>query len=153
MRSSIGSERRSSLVVGLNVGIGLVFLSLPLPWARVAGRTRTGPAFADLLLGLPDVPLLGRHLEIVALLWYSIPLLALATWLTQFRAWPPSIDGWTLVGAALLGVAVALLMVWLAVRGVGFPQPGGVIASLGAALTLAVAVLDRRRRSAVAGAE
>jgi len=153
MGAATATNRRRSLVVGLNLGIALVFLSVPMPWARVAGRSRSGPDFADLLLRLPEIPGLGPHLEIVALLWYAVPVLALVTWLTQFRSWPPTLDGWTVIGAGLLCIVVALLMAWLALRGVGFPQAGGVVASIGALTALAAAIVARGRRPGATAGE
>jgi hypothetical protein len=145
VETATASPRRRAAVVALNVGIVLVFLSIPLPWARIAGQTRSGPAFADLLLGLPDIPRLGSYLRAVAALWYALPLLALATWLTQFRTWPPAATRATVVAASALAVAVALLMVWSGVRAVGFPSVGGLVASAGAALALGAAAVGRSR--------
>lgn len=127
-------------LVASNAGLGLVWCSLLLPWAEVAGRVRTGPAFADLLLDLPDIALLGDHLRLVAIVWYAIPLLALATWLTQFRSWPPSLGRLTTAAAVPLGLSVAASVLWLAARGVGFPQPGPVVATLGAAAVVAACI-------------
>ncbi len=139
------SNDRVRLAAG-NAGLILVWCALLLPWAEVAGRRRTGPAFADLLLDLPRVSLVGEHLRLVAVGWYAIPLLALATWLTQFRSWPPRFDRLTAAAALLLGVTVAASVAWLAVRGVGFPQPGPVLASLGAAAVGAACIRLPNRR-------
>lgn len=132
---------RSNRIKLFDIGIVVVGVSLPLPWAEVAGRPRSGPAFANLLLSLPEVELLGDHLTFVAVLWYSIPLLALAAWLTQFRTWPRELSRWSVVFAALLALVVAVLVVWLAVRGVGFPTLGPAVAVIGAGVVLGATLL------------
>jgi hypothetical protein len=137
---------RRGRLAAFNLGILLVWVSFPVPWAEVAGRVRTGPAFADLLLDLPEIDLLGSHLRIVALVWYSIPLLALVTWLTQFGHWPPHLTRWSQAGALGLALVVGASVSWLALRGVGFPQTGPVVAGLGAGLVL-LGVAHRPRGS------
>jgi hypothetical protein len=42
-------------------------------------------------------------------------------------------------------VAIGSLMTWLAVRGVGFPQAGGIIAGAGALISLGTATAARWR--------
>lgn len=128
--------RRTGRLAAFNLGVLLVWLSFPVPWAEVAGKVRTGPAFADLLLDLPEISLLGNHLRIVALVWYSIPLLALVTWLTQFGHWPPHLTRWSQVAALGLALVVGVSLSWLALRGVGFPQAGPVVAGVGTGLVL-----------------
>jgi hypothetical protein len=132
-------------VIGFNAGILLVAVSVPLPWADVAGDPRSGPSFANLLLSLPDIPRLGSHLTMVAAVWWSIPFLALAAWTTQFRNWPPRLDGWTRLLAVPLLLSTLLMVAWLAVRDVGFPSVGAVLAGAGAVLVAAVALAPPRR--------
>jgi hypothetical protein len=131
-------------VVLFNAGLVAIGVAVVLPWADVAGRPRSGPSFANLLLSLPDVAMLGSHLTVVAAVWYSIPLLALATWTTQFRSWPPALDRLTAALAVALLVATFLMVAWLAIRDVGFPSPGAVVAAVGAVLVLGAAWPRRR---------
>jgi hypothetical protein len=132
--------RAPARIIFLNGGILLVALSVALPWADVGGRARSGPSFANLLLSLPELPLLGSHLRAVAFLWYSVPFLALITWVTQFRSWPPAVDRWTRAAGIVLVLATALMIGWLALRDVGFPSAGAACAGVGAAL-VAVALI------------
>jgi hypothetical protein len=124
--------RRATLaVIGLDVGLALVALGVFLPWARVAGDERAGATLANSLLGLPDADQV-QGLAVLGLCWYAIPLLALATWLSQFRHWPPRL-GWLtrILGLALLA-ATAAFYAWLVVRDAGGPRLGANLALAGA---------------------
>lgn len=123
-----------------NAGLALVGVALLLPWAEVAGRTYQGPAFANLLLRLPEVRPLGDHLTLVAATWYLIPATALVTWGAQFTRWPPHVGWPSRGGVAVLAAATFAVTAWLAVRNVGFPAPGPVVAVAGVTVAGAAAV-------------
>lgn len=133
-------------LVAFNAGLALVGVALLLPWAEVAGQSYRGPAFANLLLRLPEVRPLGDHLTLVALTWYLIPAAALLTWGTQFIRWPPHIGWPSRGGLAVLAAATLAVTAWLAVRNVGFPAPGPVAAVVGVVVAGGAAMRARAPR-------
>jgi hypothetical protein len=137
-------SRRQLIAVALfNAGVVLVALGLFLPWATVAGDSRSGPQFAADLLGLPDID----RLEVVpafAFWWYAIPLLALGAWVSQFRSWPPSLSWWTHGFAALLVIATAIFYAGLVARGAGGPGLGASVSLGGAVLAGGASLIGGR---------
>jgi hypothetical protein len=133
-------------LVAFNVGLALVGVALLLPWADVAGQRYHGPAFANLLLRLPEVRPLGDHLTLVAFTWYLIPAAALLTWGAQFIGWPPHIGWPSRGGLAVLAAATLAVTAWLAARNVGFPAPGPLVAVAGVGVAGAAALMRASRR-------
>jgi hypothetical protein len=137
--ATVGGVWARPRLLAFNLGLVLVGVAVVLPWAEVAGERYRGPAFANLLLRLPEVRPLGDHLTLVAWTWYLIPLGGLVAWGAQFTRWPPRVGWPSRAGLVVVTLATVAVSGWLAVRDVGFPAAGPVVALVGAGVAVAAA--------------
>ena len=131
-----GSFARQVLrVSAIHLGLALVALGCFIPWVTIAGRTRSGPALANLSLSLADLGF-ETPLSVFGYGWYIIPIAALALWVSLWRNYPPNPDRITIGFAAIL-LVVAVLFTVLVVRGPFLgSHPGPFVVVAGSLVTM-----------------
>lgn len=127
-------------------GLLLVVLGVVIPWVRIGGRNRSGLGFAAWLFGLEE-SVFGPLPDVLGLLWYSIPFVALVLFVEAWRFLPPVPGLVSLVGALWLVAISAICAVAVVLAPLAGSHVGAVVSLVGSLIVASGSLAAKAMRS------